>query len=75
MGVTQSHINQKQIAGTPSEAEDPREFIEEIKSYTISFYSKIPENPLYAGLRSECETFIQAINKYDYLFSLCEDEW
>ena len=27
---------------------------------------------IYKGIASECETFIQNINKYDYLFHLCD---
>lgn len=39
---------------------------------TIAFYDKIPQETVYKGIASECETFIQNINKYDYLFHLCD---
>jgi hypothetical protein len=48
------------------------DFIEEVRSKTISFYNKIPQETIYKGIASECETFIQNINKYKYLFGLCD---
>ena len=60
------------IKGTPSNTLNAFDFIDEIKSATISFYNKIPKDTIYKGIASECETFIQNINKYDYLFHLCD---
>ena len=48
------------------------DFISEVKNATLSFYDKIPNETIYKGIASECETFIQNINKYNYLFSLCD---
>lgn len=48
------------------------DFISEVKSATIAFYDKITQETVYKGIASECETFIQNINKYDYLFHLCD---
>lgn len=59
------------IKSTNSEALNAIDFIEEVKEGTISFYNKIPQEPIYKGIASECETLIQNINKYKYLFSLC----
>ena len=63
------------IAGTPSSALNAKEFIEEVRASTYAFYDRIPKENLYAGIRSECETFIHDINKYKYLFSLTDWEF
>lgn len=60
------------IKGTSSEALNAFDFINEVKTATIAFYDKIPQDTIYKGIISECETFIQNINKYKYLFSLCD---
>lgn len=60
------------IKGTPSEVLNAFDFISEVKYGTIDFYKNIPEDVIYKGIASECETFIQNINKYDYLFHLCD---
>lgn len=60
------------IKGTTSDALNAIDLIEEVKAGTLSFYDKIPQETIYKGITSECETFIQNINKYKYLFSLCD---
>lgn len=60
------------IKGTTSDALNAIDLIEEIKAGTLSFYDKIPQETIYKGITSECETFIQNINKYKYLFGLCD---
>lgn len=60
------------INGTSSDALNAIDFIEEVKAGTLSFYDKIPQETVYKGITSECETFIQNINKYNYLFHLCD---
>ena len=60
------------IKGTSSDALNALDFISEVKSATIAFYDKIPQETIYKGITSECETSIQNINKYDYLFHLCD---
>lgn len=60
------------IKGTASNALNAIDFIEEVKSGTLSFYDKIPQETVYKGITSECETLIQNINKYRYLFGLCD---
>ena len=60
------------IKGTSSEVLNAFDFISEVKYGTVDFYKNIPEDVLYKGIASECETFIQNINKYDYLFHLCD---
>ena len=60
------------IKGTSSDTLNAYTFIAEVKSATLAFYAKIPQDVIYKGITSECETFIQNINKYDYLFHLCD---
>lgn len=60
------------IKGTTSDALNAMDLIEEVKAGTLSFYDKIPQETIYKGITSECETFIQNINKYKYLFGLCD---
>ena len=60
------------IKGIPSDTLNAMDFIEEVKIDTLSFYDKIPQETVYKGITSECETFIQNINKYKYLFGLCD---
>lgn len=60
------------IRGIQNNALNAIDFIEELRAETISFYEKIPQGSIYKGITSECETFIQNINKYKYLFSLCD---
>lgn len=71
MGIL-GKIQPNVINGTPSEAINAMEFIEEVRTNTIAFYDRIPKDTIYAGITSECETFIQNINKYKYLFSLTD---
>ena len=60
------------IKGISSNTLNANDFIEEVKVGTLSFYDKIPKESVYKGITSECETFIQNINKYKYLFSLTD---
>ena len=39
---------------------------------TIAFYKKISDDANYAGIKSETDTFIHNIKKYNYLFNLCD---
>ena len=60
------------IKGIPSDSLNALDFIKDVKNKTIIFYNKIPKDTIYKGITSECETFIQNLNKYDYLFRLCD---
>lgn len=66
------HMQPNVIKGTPSDVLNAMDFINEVKTGTVKFYENIPEGTLYAGIRSECETFIHNILKYKYLFELCD---
>lgn len=72
MGVLNVHLGPSDVKGDPGNAQNAQQFVDEVKAGTLNFYKQIPEDPLYAGLKSECETFIQNVNKFDYLFSLCD---
>lgn len=60
------------IKGFLSNTLNAIDFINEVKSGTLVFYESIPKETIYKGIASECETFIQNINKYKYLFELCD---
>ena len=66
------HMQPNVIKGTPSDVLNAMDFINEVKVGTTKFYENIPEGTLYAGIRSECETFIHNILKYKYLFELTD---
>ena len=66
------HMQPNVIKGTPSDVLKAMDVINEVKAGTTKCYEKIPEGTLYAGIRSECETFIHNILKYKYLFELSD---
>lgn len=66
------HMQPNVIKGTQSDTLNAMDFILEVKAGTTKFYENIPEGAMYAGIRSECETFIHNILKYKYLFELCD---
>lgn len=66
------HMQPNVVKGTPSNVLNAIDFINEVKAGTTKFYENIPEGTLYAGIRSECETFIHNILKYKYLFELSD---
>ena len=72
MGVLGIHLGPNDVAGNPGNASNAMQLVSEVKQGTLDYYSRIPDDSLYSGLKSECETFIQNVNKFDYLFSLCE---
>lgn len=59
------------LMGISSNAIEPNTFISEIIENTLGFYSQIDSSVVYAGIKSETETFIHNLNKIKYLFSLC----
>lgn len=73
MGIL-GQMGPNDVCGTPTSVSDAMSFIKEVKQCTCEWYSKLPQDPIYKGIASECETFIQNINKYDYLFSLCDNK-
>lgn len=60
------------IKGISSDTLNALDFINEVRNNTTVFYDKIPHETIYVGIKSECETFIQNLNKYKYLFGLCD---
>ena len=66
------HMAPNVIKGTPSDVLNAMDLIIEVKNNTLNFYETIPEGAIYAGIRSECETFIHDVLKYKYLFELCD---
>ena len=68
-GKLDSHI----LHGVPCHCITASAFISEVRIATITFYDSLPKETVYKGIVSECETFIQNINKYSYLFNLCNE--
>lgn len=62
------------VNGVSCNITNAMEFIKQVRLKTLDFYSTISPNSIHAGVRSECETFIHEINKYNYLFGLCYKE-
>lgn len=60
------------VKGIPCECLNAIDFINEVRVKTVEFYDSLPTETVYKGIASECETFIQNINKFSYLFSLCD---
>lgn len=71
MGIS-GKIPPTAITGISPWSSDAWNFIKEVREDTLLFYSQVSQENLYAGVRSECETFIHNINKYIYLFNLCK---
>ena len=72
MGVLGSRLSPNSINGTSCSSDNAIDFINQINTATIIFYNKISDNPNYVGIKSETETFIHNIKKYNYLFNLCD---
>ena len=70
MGIN-GRIRPDILMGISSNAIEPNTFISEIIENTLGFYSQIDSSVVYAGIKSETETFIHNLNKIKYLFSLC----
>ena len=60
------------VKGIASDTLNAMDLLNEVIENTIKFYENIPEGTIYKGIASECETFIQNLNKYKYLFSLSD---
>lgn len=50
---------------------EPVAFIKDVLEKTSEFYERIPGAAIFKGISSDCESFIQNLNKYKYLFELC----
>ena len=72
MGVLGSRLSPTSINGTSCSSDNALDLISEVSTATIIFYKKISDNPNYVGIKSETETFIHNIKKYNYLFNLCD---
>lgn len=66
------NLNNDDIQGIFIKADSAFELAFKLRGDLIYFYEEIPDIALYKGLISECDNFIQVVNKYKYLFSLCD---
>ena len=64
-------LNNDDIRGVFIKADSAFELVFKLRGDLIYFYEILPDTPLFKGIISECDDFIQVINKYKYLFSLC----
>lgn len=64
-------FNYNDIHGVFIEVSSAFELAFRLRGDLIYFYEILPDTTLFKGLISECENFIQVVNKYKYLFSLC----
>lgn len=62
-----------EIKGFYIDCDNAWDLIDSAIDDTEEFYNRIPEHVFYKGILSETETFIHNLQKYRYLFSLCED--
>lgn len=62
------------VRGIPVEGNDALTMINHLIDETEGFYEEIPDDTGYKGISSETETFIKDLQKYKYLFSLCDTE-
>ena len=60
------------VNGENCEASNAIELMECVKGAVNEFYQSLPEDICWKGVSSECENFIQDVNKYTYLFKLCD---
>ena len=73
MGI-EGRFQPNMLNGIPCDCINASYLIEEVRSCTLNFYEILPQDTMYKGIVSECETFIQELNKYKYLFELCDVE-
>ena len=72
-GIFGNFITLKNIKGKPvpeGVAETPHDFCQWLQNNVITFYNMLTA-PALVGIKSETETFIKDIQKYNYLFNLC----
>lgn len=71
-GITGISFDFNTVHGIAFNASSTAELMEYIKSKTIEFYNSLPTSAMYAGIKSETETFINNIVIYIYRFRLTE---
>lgn len=71
MGIN-GQLNPMDMTGIQCSCTNLIEFIKTIEEKTIKFYEGLPKETRYASIVSDCETFLGDIQKYMYLFSLCD---
>lgn len=72
MGITGESFEFNTVKGVPFHASSTNELIKYIQNKTVEFYDAIPKETIYAGIKSETETFILNINQYVFRFKLTD---
>lgn len=71
-GITGVSFDFNTVSAIPFNASSTSELMEYVKNKTTEFYNSLPTSPIYAGIKSETETFINNIVIYIYRFRLTE---
>ena len=75
MGIAGKISDASEVPCIPADSNNPMSLVREVESRTLDFYDLLPaEDPRFKGLTGETESFIQTVEKYKYLFSLCFEE-
>lgn len=70
-GILGSYITPNNVkAKSIKELESPNDLCKYLLDNVLIFYNKLNQ-PSYVGIKSETETFIKDIQKYNFLFTLC----
>lgn len=69
-GIIGVYLNPSTVKGIQKNVETPLELVDYIIQNVSFFYQSLPQEVIYSGIKSETETFIKDLNKYNYLFSL-----
>lgn len=72
IGITGTSFDFNTVHGISFNASNTQELMEYIKSKTLEFYNGLPSSAIYAGIKSETETFINNIVIYTFRFRLTE---
>lgn len=72
IGITGTSFDFNTVHGVSFNASNTKELMEYIKNKTLEFYNSLPSNAMYAGIKSETETFINNIIIYTFRFRLTE---
>ena len=61
----------RDVGCSVSSATSAMELVSDIEERVTDFYDSLPDDVKFKGINSDLDSFIQDIQKYKYLFSLC----
>lgn len=73
-GILGTFLNISNVKGTSTtkDIEYPTDLVDYLIENSKYFYNSVPKDIIYVGIKSETETFIVNLNKYNYLFKLTQ---